>query len=88
MNELQKFPELKGKIDDLSNRKIRLEERLKNEKERLEKLIKEISDKGYDPRKLTEIKAGKEKEFKETLDQLETSVTDISTKLTAIEQGS
>ena len=87
MNELQKFTELKGKIDDLSNRKIRLEERLKNEKERLEKLIKEISDKGYDPRKLTEIKTGKEKELKETLDQLEASVTEISTKLTAIEQG-
>ena len=87
MNELQKFTELKGKIDDLSNRKIRLEERLKNEKERLEKLIKEISDKGYDPRKLTEIKTGKEKELKETLDQLEALVTEISTKLTAIEQG-
>ena len=85
-DEVQRFTELQTKIKDLSDNRIRVEEKYKNEREKLEALLKEIADKGYDPTKLAEIKATKEAELKKSLEELEKTVEEVSTKLSAIEE--
>jgi hypothetical protein len=85
MTEVERFIKLKKKIETLSQEKIRFEERYENERKKLETLISEIKNKGYNPTKLAEIKNSKEKELKETLDKLEKKVTDIDKKLKEIE---
>ena len=85
MDEVQRFTELKEKIEKLSSDKIRLEERFKNEREKLEKLVKEITAKGYDPTKLAEIKAEKEKELEKSLSDLEEKVEKVSENISKIE---
>lgn len=82
---IQKFMKIKEKVKALSDRKIRLEERFKGEREKLEKLLKEISDKGYDPKKLSEIRAEKEKQLKEGVEELEKKVRETEEKLNSIE---
>lgn len=85
MDKIEKFKKLKETITAISDKKIRIEERYKNLTEQLEKLIKEITDKGYDPKKLNEIKAEREKTFKEELEKLETMLTEAQKKLDEIE---
>jgi len=85
MNELEKFSKLKKDIQEISARKIRLEERFNTEKERLEKLLKEISEKGYDPKNLSETRQAKEKELSEAIVALEKGVQEASAKLAEIE---
>ena len=57
----------------------------KGEKEKLEALLKEITAKGYDPKKLAETREEKEKELKKNLDELAVAITDITDKLNTIE---
>lgn len=85
MDEVERFQSIKRKQSDLSNKKIRLEERLRTEKEKLEKLIEEISAKGYDPKNLAGVKEEKQKELDANLNDLEQKLQDISEKLKAIE---
>lgn len=85
MNEIERFKKAKEEIDTLSDKKIRLEERFKSEKQRLEELISEISDKGYDPKKLTEIREKKETELKNLLEKLEKSIKETKEQLNLIE---
>ncbi|RKY82557.1 hypothetical protein DRQ07_00990 [candidate division KSB1 bacterium] len=86
MNEIEKFKELKEAVTTISDKKIRIEERYKNLTEQLEKLIKEIKDKGYDPKKLNEIKTEKETALKKQLEELEIKVTEAQNKLDEIEE--
>jgi len=83
--EGQRYIQVKERINNLSTKKIRLEERFKAEREKLEKLLKEITDKGYDPKKLPEIRAEKEKQLKELLDDLEKKTKEAEEKLNTIE---
>jgi septation ring formation regulator EzrA len=85
MDAIQRFKELKEQIDKLSAHKIRIDERYKTEREKLEKILKEIASKGYDPTKLSEVKSLKESELTETLSDLEAKVKEISSKLNIIE---
>ena len=85
MTEVERFNTIKSKVSDLTNRQIRLEERYKNEKERLEKLLKEVVDKGYDPKNLSEIRKTKEAELAKMLERLDADIKDIETKIVAIE---
>ena len=85
MNEIEKFSELKKSVADISDQKIRIEERYKNCKTQLEKLLKEISDKGYDPKKLSEIRTEKEAQLKKMLEELEEKVQKAKSKLDEIE---
>ena len=84
-DQIQEFSKLKASVQELSSKKIRLEERYKNEKDRLEKLVKEISDRGYDPKKLAEIRKQKTDELTAKLTELREQITDVQSKLTAIE---
>ena len=85
MSETTRLMQLKSTIDDLSSKKIVYEERLRNEKKRLETLLKEITAKGYDPKKLKDTVEEKEALLKKSLDDLEEKTADISKKLSAIE---
>ena len=85
MDDVQKFTELKKEISTLSNQKIRLEERLKTEKTRLETVMAEITAKGYDPQKLSVIRKEKEIELKKLLEDLEIKTKEATEKLNIIE---
>lgn len=85
MDTIQRFKEVKEQLDKLSALKIRIDERHKSEREKLEKLLKEITGKGYDPTKLSEIKATKEAELEKSLSELESKVKEISLKLNNLE---
>lgn len=85
MDDTERFSQIKKDIEQMSNRKIRLEERFKTEKENLEKLLTEINKKGYDPKKLPEIREEKEKKLEELLEELETEVKENQEKLNLIE---
>jgi septal ring factor EnvC (AmiA/AmiB activator) len=85
MTDLEKFVSLKGSIKELSDKKIRLEERFKSEKDRLEKLLAEIQAKGYDPKRLSEIRKEKEDLLKTKLEELSSKVKETMDKLIAIE---
>jgi hypothetical protein len=87
MDSVQRFKELKEKIDALSAEKIRVDERYKTERAKLEKLLKEIATKGYDPAKLAETKTQKEQELSKMLLDLEAKVAEVSSKLSMIEGG-
>lgn len=85
MDDTQRFTQIKEDINKMSDQKIRLEERFKTEKANLEKLLTEIKDKGYDPKKLKEIREKKETELQELLAELEVTVKDTQEKLNLIE---
>lgn len=81
----ERFTEIKRAINEMSDQKIRLEERFKSEKENLEKLLTEINKKGYDPKKLSEIRKEKEELLEKLLEELETTVKENQEKLNLIE---
>lgn len=85
MDDIQKFTELKKTIGSLSDQKIRVEERHKTERAKLETLVKEITAKGYDPQKLSAIRTEKEELLKKLLAELDAKVQDVSGKLSLIE---
>lgn len=85
MNEIQEFQELTENIKSLSDRKIRAEERFKTEKDHLEKIINEITSKGYDPKKISEIKKEKEAELKKLLQEIRLKIDETNQKLKLIE---
>lgn len=85
MTETQRFTTLKSDIQNIKDQKIRIEERFKREKEQLEKLLGEIQAKGYDPKKLTEIRQEKENLLKTKLGDLEKNIKEAQDKLAKIE---
>lgn len=87
MDEIQRFTKIQEQTKKASESKIRLEERYKNEREKLEALIKEITAKGYDPAKLAETKTTKETELNLALEALEKELKEITESLSAIESA-
>jgi len=85
MDEVQRFKKLKEKIDEISQNKIRIEERFKAEKEKLEALMKEIESKGYNPKELGTVKEQLEKELGTELHNLEEAIEGLSEKLSPME---
>lgn len=85
MDDIQKFENIKKQLNSLSDKKIRVEERLKNEKTQLETLLTEIKSKGYDPKKLATIKQEKQEEVDKLIQELESGIQEAETKLNAIE---
>lgn len=85
MDESQRFNELKRKISSMSDQKIRLEERHKTERAKLETLLAEITAKGYDPQKLSTIRKEKEEQFQKMMAELEAKTQETMEKLNLIE---
>jgi hypothetical protein len=82
---VERVMKIKEKVADLSNKKIRIEERFKSEKANLEKLIEKITSSGYDPKKLTEIKKEKQDLLKKALEEVEEKTKAVEQKLSLIE---
>jgi hypothetical protein len=85
MDEIQEFKNLKALVAELSDKKIRVEERFKSEKARLEKILTEIAAKGYDPKKITEIRKQQEDLFNSLVEKLRIKVQETKEKLNLIE---
>lgn len=85
MDETERFKRIKETIRNISDQKIRLEERFEREKENLEKLVNEIKKEGYDPKKLTEIRIEKEKLLQKRLTEIEDKIKNTQNKLNAME---
>ena len=85
MDTVERVLKIKEKVVDLSNKKIRIEERFKSEKANLEKLIEKITSSGYDPKKLTEIKNEKQELLQKALAEIEEKTKIVEQKLSAIE---
>ena len=85
MTEIERFTAIKEKTSKASESVIRIEERYKAERQKLEVLVKAITDKGYDPTKLAEIKSTKAAELNQILSDLEKETQDIIEKLNSIE---
>jgi uncharacterized protein (UPF0335 family) len=84
-SEAERFSAVREKVKTLSDRKIRLEERHKAETLKLETLLKEIVAKGYDPKKLTEIRKEKQDQLAAQLKELEAGVESAEKQLNEIE---
>jgi len=84
-DETQRFSQLKDRIKVLSDQKIRLEERLKTEKLALEAVVKTLTDKGIDPKNLTETRKAKEAELEKLLASLAEKTKEAEDKLKAME---
>jgi endonuclease III len=82
---VERVLKIKEKVADLSDKKIRIEERFKSEKANLEKLIEKITSIGYDPKKLTEIKNEKQELLQKALGEIEEKTKAVEQKLSAIE---
>jgi hypothetical protein len=85
MDEIQEFKNLKTLVAELSDKKIRVEERFKAEKARLEKVLTEITAQGYDPKKITEIRKQQQELFKSHVEKLRAKVQETKEKLNLIE---
>lgn len=85
MNEIDRYKKLDEEIQRLKGEKIRFEERFNNKKQRLEQLISEITEKGYNPKNLASIKEEKENELNKILEEIEEGVKKITEKLNTIE---
>lgn len=68
---------LKQRITVALAEKARLEGELESRKKSLASLVKEIKDKGYDPKKLKTIKAEKQQALDERCAEIETQLTEI-----------
>ena len=84
-DKVQRFLKIQERLSKASESKIRVEERLKHEREKLEALVSEIKDKGYDPTKLSEIKQAKEQEHFIALEEREKETAEFTRKLSEIE---
>lgn len=85
MNEVERFKQIKEKIQTLSSQKIRLDERYQNQRAKLDDLLKEITAKGFDPQKLSETREAKETELKSLLDEIEMEANKVESELKSIE---
>ena len=87
MDDLSKrVTKIKEKSEKLHDRKIRLEERLKSEKAALAKVVQEIKEKGYDPKKLKKTAEEKKKELEEIVDKVNSALDKAEEVLNEIER--
>jgi predicted nucleic acid-binding Zn-ribbon protein len=84
-DQVERFMELKKQADSFNQNKIRIEERLRNERQNLEQLVKEINAKGFDPAKLSEIKEKLEQDLKLDLENFERLMTETTEKIKVLE---
>jgi len=82
---VERYMEIEKKLKDVSTRKIRIEEQYKAKKKDLKDIIDEIKGEGYNPKDLKNIIVELEAEFNEELKIFESTLDDISQKLSKIE---
>jgi len=83
----ERITAIQKKNQELNEKKIRFQERLRSEQQKLTDLVKEIKAKGYDPADLKKIKETKEKELEESLQKVEISLVEAERILKEIENS-
>ena len=85
MNEVERFKEIQEKVNKISQEKIRIEERFRSERKKLEALVKEIEGKGLDPKNLSSTRDKLEEDLNTEMGDLEAVIKSISDKLEPME---
>jgi len=86
MDLSNKIEEIQKKHQNLHERKIRLQERLRTEEANFKTLIQEIKSKGYDPKKLKQIKEEKEANLEKLFLEVSEKMKEAENILDEIEQ--
>lgn len=84
-DQVEKFKELETRRQELSTKKIRLEEQYNAKREALASLIEEVKNAGYDPRTLKKTISEMEKKLASDIEEFETAINDASRQLAKIE---
>ena len=87
MDLTKRITEIQQKSQSLNEKKIRLQERLRSEKKKLTDLVKQIKEKGYDPKDLKKIKEQKEQELDKSLKTIEETLIKAEEILSEIESA-
>jgi len=82
---LEKCKHLEERVSSVNESKIRLGEKYKAAKEKLNDVVKKSQDLGYDPKNLKEIKEKKQVELDANLNSLEKDVAEQEAILASIE---
>jgi hypothetical protein len=81
----EKYQALLKNIEQANSMKVRLEERKKAAEKNLRALVQKVSDAGYDIKNLDKIREEKTSELKELIETKEKELTEVMTRLKAIE---
>jgi len=73
--------DLRRRISKVTAEKAKIEGELDGKKKSLAQLVKEIKEKGYNPRKLKSLKEEKEQELVAVCDETESKLDEIELKL-------
>ena len=84
-NTAEKFAELQDQLQKGRDKKIRLEERLTQEKKNLVGILTTIKNKGIDPTKIDEVVKEKREEYNTRVSAFEEKILEMNKKLDAIE---
>jgi translation initiation factor 1 (eIF-1/SUI1) len=82
---IKRFKAVMDAKTSLSEKKVRIEERHKTSREQLETLVKEITAKGYDPKRLAETLEEKTTALTKMLAEKESGMKVAAEKLQALE---
>lgn len=77
----QRVLDLRQRISKVSAQKSKIEGELESKKKSLAQLVKEIKDKGYNPKKLKALREEKEQELVALCDETEAQLDEIELKL-------
>lgn len=80
-----KYQTLLKNIEQANSMKVRLEERKKAAEKNLRALVQKVSDAGYDIKNLDKIREEKTAELKELIETKEKELTEVMSRLKAIE---
>lgn len=84
-DQVERFKELEARRQDLSTRKIRLEEQYNAKRENLSSLIDEVKKAGYEPKTLKKTISDMEKKLAKDIEEFEAAINTASQQLAAIE---
>jgi len=84
-DQIERFQELEKKQQELSTKKIRLEEQYNAKRQSLAQIVVEIKKAGYDPKTLRQTISDKEAALRKSIDAFEKSLDEASKKLSQME---
>lgn len=84
-DQVERFKKLEERRQELSTKKIRLEEQYNAKRETLASLIEEVKQAGYDPKTLKKTISEMEKKFAADIEEFEAAINTASQQLASIE---
>jgi len=87
MDLSKKIAEIHQKHQELNEKRITYQERLRLEQKKLDEVVSEIKEKGYDPKNLKKIHEDKERELEKVISEVEASLENAQKILEEIEKA-